>query len=296
MVKRRRSSTWRPCPGTRPRTSSRRPCPTARSRPSTRTDVTKGETTAIKGTVSLPGGGTQTITGGTVQRSSQSVTAETITNPAGQVYHDRIVITHTGALSQSETNMTIGPDGSVSSVKSVMTTVLNPSAVGQSAAPTYLGIPTPAVQALNLEAQMLAPPSATTDEPTVQPVALPEPSTLTFLGMVLLAAGLRRGWQRIAFINAARAEIINYLAVRNGQHAAEQTRPVSSLHPEQLAQARREQAAPGAASRPILPTSPCPASERRLVFRQSSIDTFGGMTDECRAGAINQGARLRQGV
>ena len=33
-----------------------------------------------------------------------------------------------------------------------------------------------------------------------------------------------------------------------------------------------------------------------LVPCRSSIDTFGGMADECRAGVINQGARVRQGV
>jgi hypothetical protein len=67
-----------------------------------------------------------------VQNGSQSVTTETITNPAGQIYHDRIVVTHTGALSQTKTNTTTGPGGSVSTVKSVTSTVLDPIGVGQS--------------------------------------------------------------------------------------------------------------------------------------------------------------------
>jgi uncharacterized protein YaiI (UPF0178 family) len=115
------------------------------------TDVTKGDKTIIKAQVSMAGGGTQTITGETVERGSKSATVETITNPAGQVYHDRIVITHDGSLSQSETNTTRGPGGSISTVKSVMSTVLDPSAVGQSTSQESLNIPAAglAVQAPN---------------------------------------------------------------------------------------------------------------------------------------------------
>jgi uncharacterized protein YaiI (UPF0178 family) len=164
------------------------------------TDVTKGDKTIIKAQVSMAGGGTQTITGETVERGSKSATVETITNPAGQVYHDRIVITHDGSLSQSETNTTRGPRGSISTVKSVMTTVLNPSMVGQTALQESLSIPAlnTAAQAPNLEAQVLASSPTTTDvEPTVLPIALPEPGTLMFVGMVVGAAGLRRGWRRM---------------------------------------------------------------------------------------------------
>ena len=166
------------------------------------TDVTKGDITSINGTVSMAGGGIQTITGETVQRGSQSVTAETITNPTGQVYHDRIVITHNGALSQSETNTTVGPVGSVSMVKSIMNTVLNPSELGLSAAQAGLNIPAPnpAPQALDLEAQLLAPPGAVTaDVGSPPPVPMPEPGTLAFLGVVVGAAALRRGWRRMRF-------------------------------------------------------------------------------------------------
>jgi hypothetical protein len=164
------------------------------------TDVTKGDKTIIKAKVSMAGGGTQTITGETVLRGSKSVTVETITNAAGQVYHDRIVITHNGTLSQSETNTTRGPGGSISTVKSVMSTVLDPSAVGQSTSQESLNIPAAglAVQLPNIEAQVLAPSGATSDvQPTVLPVPLPEPGTLMFAGMVLGAAGLRRGWRRM---------------------------------------------------------------------------------------------------
>jgi uncharacterized protein YaiI (UPF0178 family) len=164
------------------------------------TDMTKGDKTTVKAKVSMAGGGTQTITGETVLRGSKSATVETITNAAGQVYHDRIVITHNGALSQSETNTTRGPGGSISTVKSVMSTVLDPSAVGQSTSQESLNIPAAglAVQLPNIEAQVLAPSGATSDvQPTVLPVPLPEPGTLMFVGMVLGAAGLRRGWRRM---------------------------------------------------------------------------------------------------
>jgi uncharacterized protein YaiI (UPF0178 family) len=164
------------------------------------TDVTKGDKTTVKAKVSMAGGGTQTISGETVERGSKSITVETITNPAGQVYHDRIVITHDGSLSQSETNTTRGPGGSISTVKSMMSTVIDPSMVGQTALQESLGIPAlnTAVQAPNLEAQVLASSPTTTDfEPTVLPVPLPEPGTLMFVGMVLGAAGLRRGWRRM---------------------------------------------------------------------------------------------------
>ena len=162
--------------------------------------MTKRDKTIIEAKVSMAGGGTQTITGETVKRGSKSVTVESITNAAGQVYHDRIVITHEGSLSQSETNTTRSPGGSISMVKSVMSTVLDPSAVGQSTSQESLNIPAAglAVQAPNIEAQVLAPSGATTDvEPTVLPVPLPEPGTLMFVGMVLGAAGLRRGWRKM---------------------------------------------------------------------------------------------------
>ena len=97
------------------------------------TEVTSGSRTMIKGTVSVPGEGTQTINGQTVVRGSTSITDETITNAAGKVYHDRIVVTHSSDLSQSETNTTLGPGGSISTVKSTTSTVLNPNEVGQAA-------------------------------------------------------------------------------------------------------------------------------------------------------------------
>jgi hypothetical protein len=161
------------------------------------TDVTKGDETLIKATVSVAGGGTQTVKGETVQKGSQSVTTETITNPAGQVYHDRIAITHTGALSQTETNTTTGPGGSISTVKSVTSTVLDPISVSQSATEAGLIIPSPATatmaatQAPNLEAQVVTPSASGSDlKPTVLPAALPEPGSLLIFSVMLGAAGL----------------------------------------------------------------------------------------------------------
>jgi hypothetical protein len=161
------------------------------------TDVTKGDETLIKATVATAGGGTQTIKGETVQKVAQSVTTERITNAAGQVYHDRIVITHTGALSQTETNTTTGPGGSISTVKSVTSTVLDPMSVGQSATEAGLSIPSPATaaaaatQAPNLEAQVLPPSASASDlEPTALPAPLPEPGSLLILSVMLGAAGL----------------------------------------------------------------------------------------------------------
>ena len=160
------------------------------------TDMTKGDKTIIMGKVSMASGGTQTIIGKTVLHASKSITIETITNPSGQVYHDRIDITHNGSLSQSETNTTRGPDDSISKVKSVMSTVLDPSAVGQSTSQEGLNIPAVglAAQGADIEAQVLAPTGAATDvQPTMLPVPLPEPGTMMFVVMVLGAAGLRRG-------------------------------------------------------------------------------------------------------
>jgi PEP-CTERM motif len=158
------------------------------------TEVTRGDATAIKGTVSMSSGGTQTITGQTVQNGSGSVTTLTITNPAGQVYHDRITIVQNGDLSQSETNTTLGPGGSTSTLKSTMSTVLNPSEVGQNDAPQYLTIPptSSTTKGLNLEPQILVPPTgAIGAAPALLPIPLPEPSTLMFFGLVLGAAAVR---------------------------------------------------------------------------------------------------------
>ncbi len=162
------------------------------------TDVTKGEETTIKGTVTTPGIGTQTISGVNVQNGSESVTTETITNPAGNVYHDRIVVTHTGPLSQSETNTTRGPDGSISTVKSITSTVLNPSTVGQDVTTANIPLSPPkAAQALNLEAQTLVAPAAASNVgTTVLPTPLPEPSTLRLFAVVLGAIGLRHRFNR----------------------------------------------------------------------------------------------------
>ena len=164
------------------------------------TDVTTGDKTIIKGTVSVPGAGTQTITGETVVRGSTSVTDETITNAAGKVYHDGIVVTHMGDLSQSQTNTTLGPGGSITTVKSTTSTVLNPNLVGQSAAQASLSMPAPSVtaNALNLEAQVLASPIGISGvEPASLPIPLPEPSTLTLICVVLGGIGLRRRWTRL---------------------------------------------------------------------------------------------------
>jgi hypothetical protein len=161
------------------------------------TDVTEGDKTIIKGAVSTSGGGTQTISGVNIQRGTGSVTDETITNPVGRVYHDRIVITLTGPLSQSETNTTRGPDGSISTVKSITSTVLDPITVGQDAAAATIPLPRPvtAAQALHLEAQYLASPAAAGNAgPTVLPMPAPEPSTLAFFAAVLGAAWLRHGF------------------------------------------------------------------------------------------------------
>jgi hypothetical protein len=161
------------------------------------TGVTTGDKTIIKGTVSLPGEGTQTITGETVVRGSTSVTDETITNAAGQVYHDRIVVTHMGDLSQTETNTTLGPGGSIMSVKSSTSTVLNPNEVAQSAAQANLSVPAPTgtAQALNLQAQVLTSPNGISGvEPAPLPIPLPEPSTLALICVALGGIGLRRRW------------------------------------------------------------------------------------------------------
>jgi hypothetical protein len=161
------------------------------------TDITQGDT-IIKGTVSTPGVGTQTISGVNVQNGPDSVATETITNPAGQVYHDRILITLTGPNTQSETNTIRGPDGSISTVKSITSTVLNSSTVAQDATAANLPLSPPkASPALNLAAQILVPPAAATNVgPTVLPIPLPEPSTLTFFAVVLGAIGLRHGFNR----------------------------------------------------------------------------------------------------
>jgi hypothetical protein len=160
------------------------------------TDVMSGDKTIIKGTVSVAGGGIQTITGETVEHGSRSITDETITKPANKVFHDRIVVTHNGNLSQSETNQTLGPGGSATTVKSKTSMVLNPNLAGQSATQASLSIPRPTgtAQALNLEAQVLPLPNGISGvEPSPMPIPLPEPSTLTLLGTVFTGIGLRRG-------------------------------------------------------------------------------------------------------
>ncbi len=159
------------------------------------TDVTSGDKTIVKGTVSMPGGGTQTIAGQTIQSGSESVTTLTIINRAGHVYHDRITITHNGGLTQTETNTTQGPGGSIRTVKSTTDTVLNSSGAVQTEAAQFLTIPPPraSAQALALEAQVLEPSSGTiATGSAVLPAPVPEPSTLMFIGLVLGMAGLRR--------------------------------------------------------------------------------------------------------
>ena len=144
----------------------------------------------------MPDEGTQTIAGQTIQSGSQSVTTLTIINRAGLVYHDRITVTHDGAFSQTETNTTQGPSGSIRTVKSTTDTVLNPSGAVQTEAARFLTIPAPQApaQALHLEAQVMEPSSGTSPTGSaVQPAPVPEPSTLIFIGLVLGLAGLRRG-------------------------------------------------------------------------------------------------------
>ncbi len=136
--------------------------------------------------------------GDTVLHGSQSITTLAITNPAGQVYNDRITITHDGDLSQSETNTTRGPDGSIWTVKSTSTTVLDPSGTGQTAVPANLNLPAASVpaQALNLEAQVLANTAGSSNSDSSSlVVSAPEPSTLMFCALVLGAAGLRYGFK-----------------------------------------------------------------------------------------------------
>ncbi len=162
------------------------------------TDVTKGDKTTIKGTVTLPDGKTQSIAGQTVQSGSQSVTSLTITNPAGQVYHDRITILHNGELSQTETNTTLGPGGSIRTIKSTTNTVLNPNGAGQNDAAQLLTIPPPqaAAGALNLEAQVLGSQTGTSGAGTSPlPSPVPEPGTLFVFAVLLGAAGLRHGFR-----------------------------------------------------------------------------------------------------
>lgn len=160
------------------------------------TDVTQGDKTIIKGTVLMPGGGTRSIAGQTVQSGSQSVTTLTITNPAGHVYHDRITIMHNGQLSQTETNTTHGPGGSIRTVKSTTNTVMNPGGAVQSDAAQVLTIPAPraTAQALNLEAQVLGSQTfASNTDITPLPSPIPEPSMLLVFGLLLGGAGLRHG-------------------------------------------------------------------------------------------------------
>jgi uncharacterized protein YaiI (UPF0178 family) len=159
------------------------------------TDVTKGDKTIIKGTVSMPGGRNRTIAGQTIQSGSQSVTSLTITNPAGHVHHDRITITQNGQLSQTETNTTQGPGGSIRTVRSTTNTVLNPSGAGQNdAAPLTIPPPQTAAQVLKLEAQALGSQTGTSGAGTTPlPSPIPEPSGLIVFGVLLGAAGLRRG-------------------------------------------------------------------------------------------------------
>ena len=112
---------------------------------------------------------------------------------------DRIVVTHSSDLSQSETNTTLGPGGSISTVKSTTSTVLNPNEVGQSAALANLSLPAPTgtVQALNLQAQVLTPSSVIDGDPSPLPILLPEPSALTLMAIVFGGTVLRRGWTRL---------------------------------------------------------------------------------------------------
>jgi hypothetical protein len=154
-------------------------------------DVTKGTKTTINGTTVLPGGGTLAITGDTVKRGSESITDKTIVGPAGQVYHDRIVATNDGGLSQTRTNTATGPDGATMTVTSVTSAVLNPTAVGQSATqaglsvpPTGLASPTP-----NLQAQFLGSSSTANDTSgSVLPAAVPEPGSFVIFAVLLVAA------------------------------------------------------------------------------------------------------------
>lgn len=160
------------------------------------TAVIKGTKTTLSGTATLPGGGTLSITGDTVNRGSQSITDKTITGPTGQIYHDHIVTTDNGTHGETKTNTAVGPGGTTMTVTSVTTTVLNSTAVAQSAAEAGINIPATGLgaQKLKLEAQVIAPSSTGGDTGgTVLPAAAPEPGSLVVFSVVLGAAAICRG-------------------------------------------------------------------------------------------------------
>jgi hypothetical protein len=157
------------------------------------TDVTKGTKTIMSGSAVLPGGGTLAITGEKVERGSESITALTITGQAGKVYHDRIVTTPEGTLSESKTNTVTGPGAATMAVSSLTRALLGSSTVGRSFTLAGLKIPAAGLgsQTLNLQAQVLAPASTASDTGgTVLPVAAPEPQSLVIFSVILAAAAL----------------------------------------------------------------------------------------------------------
>ena len=89
----------------------------------TETQVTDGRKTKIDAWLNIPGVGTQTTVGTTIQSGQRAITTEVIHTAAGKVYHYRRVVTHSGRLEYSESSTTTGPSGAVTNVVKSTTTI-----------------------------------------------------------------------------------------------------------------------------------------------------------------------------
>ena len=87
------------------------------------TQVTNGRKTKIDAWLTIPGVGTQTTVGTTVQSGQKAITTELIHTAAGKVYHYRRVVTQSNPLAYSTSSTTKGPDGAVTSVVKSSTTI-----------------------------------------------------------------------------------------------------------------------------------------------------------------------------
>jgi hypothetical protein len=86
------------------------------------TDQVNGNTANIHGTVALPAGDVQTISGTKVTRGPQTITNKTITNPDGSMEQERVVVVHHGELNSTTTTTTTQP-GSPPKVTRSTTTI-----------------------------------------------------------------------------------------------------------------------------------------------------------------------------